>query len=121
MPRPSASELDAYYTSNYRPPQVPHDPERAVDLVVQVLPTPGRILDIGCGLGDFLTAFRARGWDALGIEPGAGNCATCRERGLEVIEGFLDDDFATRHQAAFDAILLESVLEHLADPDQMLR
>jgi SAM-dependent methyltransferase len=121
MPRPSSAELEAYYAGSYRPPQVSHDPARAVDLVEQVLPQPGRILDIGCGLGDFLAAFRNRGWHALGIEPGAGNCATCRERGLEVIEGFLDDDFASRHEESFDAVLLESVLEHLADPDQMLR
>ena len=30
---------------------------------------PGRLLDIGCGLGDLLFVAQSRGWDVTGLEP----------------------------------------------------
>lgn len=70
----------------------------------------GAILDIGCGMGDFLDIMRARGWNIRGIEPDA----TCRRqlcaRGISVIP---PSDISTIPDASADIITLWHVLEHV--------
>jgi len=80
----------------------------------------GRILEVGCGTGVFLSEMRQRGWSVAGIEPNAyaSNYATTRFS-LEVFNGTLEQyDPAPE---SFDVIYLSNVLEHLTTPAQDLR
>ena len=43
--------------------------KRKVKLVTRVNQGQGRILDVGCGTGDFLQACEQKGWSIAGIEP----------------------------------------------------
>lgn len=119
IPRPSKEEIDAYYRNVYSNPCVPHDPDGRADIVCEVAKSPGRILDIGCGEGEFLCSFANRGWQTVGVEPGKEYAEKARSRGIEVIEESLTDDLV-KHLGKFDAVLLIHVLEHVPYPEDML-
>ena len=79
----------------------------------------GRLLDVGCSIGLFLDLARERGWDGVGIEfSDRARAYAVDELGLDVIDtpleetGWADD--------SFDVITLNSVIEHLNEPRQML-
>jgi SAM-dependent methyltransferase len=78
-----------------------------------------RVLDVGCGNGEFLLEMRAAGWLAEGLETDARAVARAREHSLDVREGALEDGGYAA--GAFDAITLSHVLEHVADPVATLR
>lgn len=78
---------------------------------------PGRLLDIGCGVGSFLHALADNealaGWALSGLEPSTTACRAVEKRGFSVVQGMLGDtDEALR---GFDVATLISVLEHLPD------
>ena len=72
----------------------------------------GKVLDVGCGTGEFL-AFRR---DTVGVDVNPYNVRHCRERGLsvELLEPQSDYPFTG---ATFDGAIMDNVLEHLVDPD----
>lgn len=74
-----------------------------------------RVLDFGCGHGEFVAACRVLGLDAHGIDWAADR----RHHGVVHIHPSLD---ALRRAdgRAFDAVTLFEVLEHLADPRALL-
>ncbi|MCC7418354.1 MAG: class I SAM-dependent methyltransferase [Acidobacteria bacterium] len=115
MPPPSAEETAAFYASAYTNPCLVHDPDGRAELVVDLVTGSGRVLDVGCGRGEMLDAFRRRGWQTVGIEPGREYADQARARGLEVRETVLTDEIAAS-LGSFDAVLLVHVLEHLPDP-----
>jgi len=78
-----------------------------------------RVLDVGCGNGEFLLEMRAAGWSAQGLETDARAVARAREHGLDVREGALEDGVYPAR--SFDAVTLSHVLEHLYDPVGTLR
>jgi SAM-dependent methyltransferase len=80
---------------------------------------PGAILDLGCWVGFLLAEARERGWRTLGVEPSEFGSTYARERlGLEVITA--DAGSAVLPEAAFDAVVLGDVIEHLTDPGEAL-
>jgi SAM-dependent methyltransferase len=80
---------------------------------------PGRLLDVGCGSGWFLSKMRARGWDVTGVEPSL-NAAKMGhgEEGLNIFPGsLLDANFPSK---SFDYIRFNHSFEHMTDPNQIL-
>ena len=83
-------------------------------------PRPGaRVLDVGCGNGEFLLEMREAGWTAEGLETDARAVARAREQALDVRQGTVED--AHYSPQSFDAITLSHVLEHLHEPVATLR
>lgn len=82
-------------------------------------PNRGRLLDVGCLWGIFLTRAVAEGWEAEGFEPWSKAANYCREaEGLQVQSGTLEEvDYGLDK---FDAITLFDVIEHLHNPFQQL-
>lgn len=73
----------------------------------------GSLLDIGCGVGDFLVHIKQQGWEVQGIEPSADAKQIAQSR-----LGFLPKDpseYAQFEDASFDVITLWHVLEHIDD------
>lgn len=92
------------------------------DAEFRFLPKPPggqRLLDIGCGNGDFLANARDAGWDAIGIDADPEAVVIARQRGLDVSTGSIE--LFAGQTDCFDAITLSHVLEHLHDPGQMMR
>ncbi len=80
---------------------------------------PGRLADVGCYTGVFLSVARQRGWQVTGIEPSRWAAGKARARGIEVVNApFRNSGLAP---AAFDVVTLWDVIEHLDNPLADLR
>lgn len=82
-------------------------------------PHAGRLLDIGCGAGDFLALARMMGWSATGCDPDEEVVAICRSRSFDVRHGGAET-FLVDRSNSFDAITLNQVIEHVLDPRSLL-
>lgn len=85
---------------------------RAIKLI-QRYKKEGKLLDVGCGTGEFLEVARGVGFAASGIEPSE---TACRIAGKEndVVRGELKG--ISLKENTFDVVTLWSVLEHVPDP-----
>lgn len=79
----------------------------------------GRVLDIGCGPGSFLDEGKSRGWHVSGVEPSRQASAFANEKGLNVTHGGFKASLF-QDQEPFDVIHLSEVLEHVAQPKQII-
>lgn len=71
----------------------------------------GTMLEIGCGVGDFLHEMEQRGWNCTGIEPSKEAKAIAQNR---VKANILNpEDLATLKDESFDLITMWHVLEHV--------
>jgi 2-polyprenyl-3-methyl-5-hydroxy-6-metoxy-1,4-benzoquinol methylase len=78
----------------------------------------GRLLDVGCGSGEWLLSMRELGWKVDGIDFDENAVATARKQGLEVRHGALEQqDFPGN---SFDAVTLNHVIEHVPNPIETL-
>lgn len=102
-------------------PLLPRQREKADEHVRHLSLRPGRsrLLDVGCGEGQFLAEMASLGWDAEGIDPATAAGEAARRRGVRVTQGDLRD--VALNDAAFDAITFRLVFEHLPDPVGALR
>lgn len=79
-----------------------------------------KILDIGCGRGDFARAFKDLGLQVTGID---------REKGdsemLNGVDFHLKDDLESEklpfRDASFDIVFSKSVIEHIKDPPNFMK
>lgn len=79
------------------------------------IPTPGRMLEIGCGNGRLLHLAREDGWDVQGLELSPFLAESVKAR-LDIdvtVANFLE--YRPDTGQAFDLVLLRHVLEHLPD------
>lgn len=74
----------------------------------------GRALDVGCGIGDFL-AYRP---DTVGVDVNVHAVDWCKHRGLDA--RLMSADHLPFDDASFQSVVLDNVLEHIADPMRLL-
>jgi 2-polyprenyl-3-methyl-5-hydroxy-6-metoxy-1,4-benzoquinol methylase len=79
----------------------------------------GRLLDVGCGNGTFLRFMKELGWEVKGIEPDLQAARIASSQGLNVAHCNLEQ--VELEPYSYDAITLHHVLEHLSDPNWMLK
>lgn len=80
----------------------------------------GRVLDVGCATGHFLSVFKEAGWEVVGLELSE----WCRTYSLEhfAIESVNSTLLKARFEGeSFDVITMNHVLEHLDSPLGALR
>ena len=73
-----------------------------------------KLLDVGCGNGEFLLRARCAGWDVKGLEPDPDAAAMARKAGLDVYVGTVEE--APYEEGSFDVITSHQVIEHVPDP-----
>lgn len=78
----------------------------------------GRLLDVGCGNGEFIARMAVKGWDAVGIDFDEAAIRNAqRYAGVDARVGDLvSQGFA---ESNFDGILLSNVIEHLPNPEEV--
>lgn len=77
----------------------------------------GRLLDVGCGSGEAMLRFRDLGWEVAGVEFDDAAARVAAERTGAPVAATLEG----LEPASFDAVILDHVLEHLADAGSILR
>jgi SAM-dependent methyltransferase len=111
-PRPTAGTLAAAYPAGYH----------RVRVLDSSLPRPtqarGRLLDVGCGVGDGMALARSEGWSCTGIEVSDEAATLARARGLDVIIG--DAAEVDLPGERFDHVRCWHTLEHVPDPIGLL-
>jgi SAM-dependent methyltransferase len=128
-PMPTDEELARYYASSYRfdyqlagskPPKFhlirsARDAEMRAKALEHYLVAGAKVLDFGCGTGEFLKLAKIRGCVVTGIEPGEDYAKFARAaHGLDVINSpWQEVDLPA---GEMDVISCNQVLEHLRDP-----
>lgn len=79
---------------------------------------PGRMLEVGPGLGYNMEAAIERGWKSQGLDVSDYAVKFARIRGLNVSQGSLTD--CPAFEGSFDLIFMKHVLEHYRDPFEAL-
>jgi SAM-dependent methyltransferase len=74
----------------------------------------GRVLDVGCGIGDMLS-YRA---NTVGVDINPINVNYCRNLGLNAIE--MEINRLPFGKSEFDGVILDNVLEHITDSKTLL-
>jgi SAM-dependent methyltransferase len=104
--------LEYTYSSKIAPPG-PYPEKLSNWLFKNVFKRPGKIVDFGCGRGDYLGAFKL-----LNFEP----CGLDISPGIEVLSDYevrqmnFEKDDIPFPDASFDFAFSKSVIEHLHDP-----
>jgi 2-polyprenyl-3-methyl-5-hydroxy-6-metoxy-1,4-benzoquinol methylase len=96
--------------------------KKELDRHYRQLPKPpksgGRLLDVGCGDGSFLSLARTCGWSVVGLDPDPKAATNAAKHGLTVHEGGIE--YFDGQSALFDVITLNHVIEHVYDPVKVL-
>jgi len=80
-----------------------------------------KVLEVGCGAGEYLALMREVGLDAHGLEYSATSVAKCRSAGLPAFRGFVDRPRQTIPGGPYAAFLILGFLEHMPRPVSCLR
>ncbi|GAB6183708.1 methyltransferase domain-containing protein [Thermodesulfovibrio hydrogeniphilus] len=80
-----------------------------------------KIIEIGCGKGEYLSLMVQLGVDAYGLEASEESVSACKKQGLKVIRGFIESENYQIENAPFDAFFMMSFLEHIPYPNKVLR
>ncbi len=90
------------------------------DELIRRVPPPARLLDVGCGNGEFLAIARDAGYQAIGVDvsPAAGEM--CRRRGLDARIGDFRSEDVIGPDRRFELVTFWDVVEHLPDPASFL-
>ncbi len=130
FPLPEPSQEAAYYEKAFSPDYL--DTVRAwfevlarrrMDLIESHFSRPvGRVLDVGCGYGQFVAEAGRRGWTARGIDSAGEPLRTGREElGIDVESADIAIGLREQPDSSWDVITFWHVLEHLSQPGEVLR
>lgn len=80
----------------------------------ELYPGRGRLLEVGCSMGQLLQRFRADGWAVEGVDPWKEAAAYAQGHGIPCRASTLED--AAFPDASFDVVVMLHVIEHVPDP-----
>ena len=116
---------DEYYSEMYAKSMIPVFEkrknligQRKCDQVTSFLSKTGRVLDVGCGIGEVIDVFKDRGWDCAAIEMNRTAIDWVRQLGINVFDGPLTVYPADEQ---FDVVMAWGVLEHVEAPHDFLK
>jgi len=79
-----------------------------------------RVIEIGCGDGNYLEYLRDAGAEVAGIEPSAAFRQLTQQRDFKVFSGYIDRNNLVP-DAPWHGFVTRQVLEHVADPNSFLQ
>ena len=83
------------------------------------LPKGGKILDLGCGRGEFLRGFIRCGLNGYGVDRSSMAKSICPE--AEILQSNLENKPLPYEDNSFDVIFIKSVLEHFYYPEKLVQ
>mgnify|MGYP003498879734 CR=1 FL=1 len=90
--------------------------KKKINIINDLHPAKGKLLDIGSGTGDFLAIAKSNGWDITGIEPSEKAKAIATKKGVSFAHSIeaLEDN-------SFDVITMWHVLEHVPNVEKQIK
>ena len=130
-PRPTRTQIGAYYPDlAYHAFESAHGWKDALQTRVrrreaqQLLSGQQhpRVLEIGCGTGEFLAMLQQLGATTYGLEPNAKAAQVAREQSQStIVTGTLDDVLPDALPQGLDLVIMRYALEHVHSPRETLR
>lgn len=134
-PRPTATSLKKFYSTDYKPYRKSINDERSPFIhfmrsykikkrrkIIEKYSGnhEGTLLDVGCATGIFLNEMKQAGWQVQGVELIKSAAEYARTNfNLDIFQGFLED--APFSASSFDVITYWDVLEHTLSPSKTLK
>jgi ubiquinone/menaquinone biosynthesis C-methylase UbiE len=126
-PRPKEEDLGKYYESeeyvshsdtkkgvvNFLYQKVKSITLKQKEALISSFNTSKKLLDIGCGTGDFLVYCKTKGWEVKGLEPDLNARTKAIEKGIKDVSDL--SSFYTIEENSMGIISMWHVLEHVAD------
>jgi SAM-dependent methyltransferase len=78
-----------------------------------------RLLEIGCGRGEFLDAFHQLGMDCSGVD--LSDYGFCHLNNIQVAKVDISKDVLPFENSTFDVVYHKSLIEHLYLPDHLMK
>lgn len=129
-PRPNQDEIGKFYNIDYYTTgnrfktfiekHLTHYSNLGKKKLIAKYKQAGKLLDIGCGTGEFLSSFISGKWNLCGIEPNSkGFNLSCKKVKGKIINNKLSNcKFSNDY---FDVITMWQVFEHIHDPNKELQ
>ena len=80
-----------------------------------------RVIEIGCGKGEYLTLLEQAGLETFGLEHNEESIAEGQKNGHIVYSGFIKDEQTRIEGSPYDAFLCFNYLEHIPEPGLFLK
>jgi methionine biosynthesis protein MetW len=92
------------------------------EAIAELIPDRARVVDLACGNGSLLELLRARrNIRGFGIERSATGVAQCRAKGLEVVQGDIDQPLTACADDSFDVAICNVSIMMVMYPEVLLR
>jgi methionine biosynthesis protein MetW len=96
-------------------------PLEALRAVAALVPPGSSVLDLGCGNGELLQVLaQERGCRGQGIEISGDAVVACVSKGLQVIQGDVEQGLAGHPDRSFDVVILNQSVQELRQVDAVL-
>ena len=99
------------YNIHYFPPENQMKSARAFYL--KFFKPKGKVLDLGCGRGEFLELLQESGRSGQGVEVDAKLVSICQEKGLKVVQDNAINFLKKKGDESWDGIFIGHLIEHL--------
>lgn len=80
-----------------------------------------KILEIGCGCGEYMEIMKECGADVFGIENSVDSVSVANNKGLNASPSYIDENFHAGGSSKFDAFFILNFLEHMPSPNTMFQ
>ncbi len=101
----------AAFENRFRGPA--EEVKRQLEVYVPYFPKGGKVVDLGCGRGEFLELLHENGVTAEGIDINSQMVEACLDKGLACREGDLLEGLSEWEDGSLDGIFSSQVIEHL--------
>ena len=80
-----------------------------------------KVIEVGCGKGEFLSLMKDAGADVCGIEYADDSVEYCNKQGLNVSKHYIEYAAEELPESPYDCFFIMNFFEHLPDPNATLR
>lgn len=123
-PMPSPEQIAQFYNADYftflETGMVTRLRMKRIRKFLLQLAAAGRLLDVGCGTGEFMELMRKIGFEVEGIELSPYAVVRAKAKGLAVWEGDFETLSSQLPANHYDIITMLDVIEHLPNPAEAL-